>query len=508
MIRHYIEAPAGYGKTSALKKLHQTIIKTEKFLPPVYINLEDSYRKGLLNTIIETTYAVSGDYQLDDCFLILDSYDQIGEKADDLFCDLSTFISNQSKCRSILIAAREGEYDASAVEKFARKHDFEIDKARLKAIDDQDIAKLLDSTVASERAKKKIDAFLRLNSVYDNIFYVTNVIRFYSDRKNTPKSLDDLLAYLLNKECELLNLSKKQILAFSFYSKFSDAENFESEFGYSIKSFSHQLIEEYATAIVLSRLSLAEILRYTTIEGLAISNLKNTIGLLLNHTLLYSEEKGEGLLEVLMQNPENCDIFFKIEPANLTKDIKLRIFRDYVNHVLKEHIYDIDMELSRFIGIDPKDYLDIIMQKLVYTDDIDDQNLLFDIILTAVRQGERLGFTNLAEQLISFAYSRILSDKPLCTWTLSWIFLYIRKQIPVLKAEELKTFQNFILNDISSPETYIGFCFLFHSSVKNINEEEYEAIWNRYWNLCERNILSAHYVPDEIEEGTTEGASR
>ena len=461
-----IEAPAGYGKTSALKKLHQKIIKTERFLPPVYVNLENSYRKGLLHTLIEETYATSGDYQLKDCFLILDSYDRIGTEANDLFYELSIFLSNQSKVRSILIAVREGEYDVSAIERFAQKHSLEVDKARLEAIDVQDIAKLLDSAVLEGRAKRKIEDFLRLNSIYDNIFYVTNVIRFYSDRKNTPRSLDDLLAYLLSKECDLHNLSENQILAFSFYSMFSDTRDFEFEFGYSITSFSHQIIEEYATAIVLSRLSLAEIIRYTTVEGFAIPNLKNTVGILLNHILLYEEEKGDDLLEILMQAPENCNIFFKIEPANLTKRIKLKIFWDYVNYVLKERIYDIDMELSRFIGPDPKDYLDIIMKKLMHSDDNDSQNLLLGIILAAVRQGERPGFTDLVEQLIAFVYSRILSNKPLCTGTLSWIFLYIRKQIPELTTKEYKTFHDFLLNDISSPETYIGFCFLFYASVK------------------------------------------
>lgn len=502
-----VEAPAGYGKTSALEKLHQKIIETEKYLPPVYINLENSYRKGQLNTIIEETYAVSGDYQLEDCFLILDSYDRIDAKADDLFGELSAFLSNQSRFRSILIAAREGEYDASAIRKFARKHNLEVDKALLTAINEQDIDILLDSAVFTGNAKNKIVDFLKRNSIYDNIFYVTNVIRFYSDKKNIPKSLDDLLAYLLSKECELHNFSENQVLAFSFYSMLSDASDFESKFGYSINSFSHQIIEEYAAAIVLSRLSITEIIRYTTVDRLIISNLKNTMGLLLNHILLYREEKGSNLLEVLMKNPENCDVFFKIEPANLTKDIKLRIFRDYVNYVLEEHIYDINMELSRFIGTTPKDYLDIIMEQLISADDSDNQNLLLGIILEAVRQGERPDFTDLAKQLIAFAYSHILGDKPLCIWTLSWIFLYIKRQIPELNAEELKTFKKFLLNDISSPETYIGFCFLFYTSVKNINKKEYAEIWNRYWNLCERNILSVHYFPDEIGEGTKEQAS-
>lgn len=502
-----VEAPAGYGKTSVLKKLHQKIIATEKFLPPVFIDLEDSYRKGQLNTIIQETYAASGDYQLEDCFLILDSYDRIGTDANDLFYDLSMFLSNQSRARSILIAAREGEYDASTIERFAHKHNLEVDKARLDAIDEQDITLLLNSVVPTGNAKKKINDFLRFNSIYDNIFYVTNVIRFYSDKKNIPKSIDDLLAYLLSKECKLHKLSENQMIAFSFYSMLSDARDFESEFGHSIDSFSHQIIGEYAAAIALSRLSLTEILRYTTVEGFAISNLKNTIGLLLNHILLYEEEKGEDLLKALIQHPENCNIFFKIEPANLTKDIKLGIFKDYVNHVLDEHIYDIDMELSRFFGTDPKDYLDIIIQKLMHADDTDIQNLLFGIILAAVRQGERPCFTNLANQLIAFAYSRILNGKTLCTWALSWSFLYISKQIPELTAEKLRTFLDFLLNDISSPETYIGFCFLFYTSVNNISEKEYTAIWKRYWNLCERNILSAHYIPDEIEEETTEQAS-
>ena len=163
-----------------------------------------------------------------------------------------------------------------------------------------------------EAALKKINDFLRFNSIYDNIFYVTNVIRFYSDKKNIPKSIDDLLAYLLSKECKLHKLSENQMIAFSFYSMFSDTRDFEFEFGYSITSFSHQIIEEYATAIVLSHLSLAEILRYTTVEEFAIPNLKNTVGLLLNHILLYEEEKGNDLLEILIQNPENCNIFFKI----------------------------------------------------------------------------------------------------------------------------------------------------------------------------------------------------
>ncbi len=500
-----VEAPAGYGKTSSLKKLHQKIIETEKFLPPVYINLEDCYRKGLLNTIIDETYAVSGDYRLEDCFLILDSYDRIGSKADDLFCELSVFLSNQSRFRSILIAAREGEYDTSAIEEFARKHNLEVDKAWLVAIKEQDIDILLDSAVSGANVKREIVDFLRFNSVYENIFYVTNVIRFYSDRKKIPKVLDDLLAFLLRKERELHNLSENEVLAFSFYSMLSDAKDFKSKFGYSINSFSHQIIEEYAAAIVLSRLSITEILRYTTVDGFIISNLKNTIGLLLNHILLY--EKGVNLMEVLMKNSENCDVFFKIEPTNLTKDIKLRIFRDYVNHVLKEHIYDINMELSKFIGTDPEEYLNIIMLKLIYADDNENQNLLFGIILAAVRQEERLVFTNLAKQLITFAYSHILSGKPLYIGALSWIFLYIKRQIPELKAEELSIFQNFLLKDISSPETYIGFCFLFHNSVKNINEKEYTEIWNKYWNLCERNILPAHYIPDEIEEGTTEQTS-
>ena len=150
-----VEAPAGYGKTSALKKLHQKIIQTEIFLPPIYINLEDSYRKGQLNTIIEETYAVSGDYQLEDCFLILDSYDRISTEVDDLFCELSVFLSNQSRLRHILIAAREGEYNTSVIEKFATKHNLQVDKARLKAINEQDIVKLLNSSVSAENDKKE-----------------------------------------------------------------------------------------------------------------------------------------------------------------------------------------------------------------------------------------------------------------------------------------------------------------------------------------------------------------
>lgn len=502
-----IEAPAGYGKTAALKKLHQEIIKTKKYLPPVYIDLEDSYSKGQLNSNIEAAYAASGDYRLEDCFLILDSYDRIGVKADDFFHELSGFLANQSRFRPILIAAREGEYDTAAIEGFASKHNLELRKARLKAIDEHDINRLLDSAVPSKNTKRKITDFLSLNSVSDNIFYVTNVILFYSDRQYIPKTLDDLLAYLLSKECKLQHISDNKMLAFSFYSIFSEAGGFESEFGYSINSFSHQIIREYAAAMVLSRLSLKEILRYTTIDGFAISNLKNTIGHLLNHILLCEEEKGEDLLEVLIQHPENCSIFFKIEPANLTKDLKLRIFRDYVSYVLEERIYDIEMELSRFIGADPKDYLDITMEKLMHSDDYEHQNLLFGIILAAVRQGGHPGFADLAKQLAEFAYSHILSSKSLCVGPLSWIFLYIRKQMPELTAEELRIFKTYLLNDITSPETYIGFCFIFYSSVRNISEEEYSAIWNRYWDLCEKNILQADYIPDEIEEGTPEKAA-
>ena len=499
-----IEAPAGFGKTSALKKLHQEILKTGKYLPPVYIDLEYSYIPGQLHTSLEAAYAVSGDYKLEGCFLILDSYDRIGTKADALFNDISVFLSNQSTFRSVLIAAREGEYDINAINRFANKHNIEVDKAQLEAIDEHSLSILLDSTVSDRSTKNRILDFLNLNSVYDNIFYVTNVIRFYSDKNEVPGTIDDLLAYLLNKECELCNRSKNQVLAFSFYSMFFETDKFKSEFGYSIKSFSHQIVREYAAAIVLSQLSLDKVLQYTTIDGFVINNLKNTVGILLNHLLYSGEEKGQILLNRLKCHIENYSVFFKIESAALSNSIRVNIFEGYVNYVLEEHVYDIDEEVARFIGLNFTVYLDLIVNKLICADDVDKQNLLLGIMMPVVRQGKYSRFFNLAKKLTEFCYSRIINDKPLCSWMLTWVFTYIREQIPELDAEELRAFQKFLLNDISSPDTFIGFCFIFHASVKKVSEKEYSAIWEKYWELCERNIQSAYYVPSEIKEGYKE----
>ena len=324
-----LEGHVGQGKTYALERICYDIVFNNQDLPPAFfIDLANyqpnsRYIKAKIESIKGTLY-----YEIKDCIILLDGADELtSEGLMSLIGELSTFLSNSSFQRKIIISQRSDTHNLELYKGIRQNgHCVEITRIYLDPLSHSETRTLIQKQISNKKDLDKLQGLIESSNGIDSIFAVSNSFLFYNEKNRCPYGLAELMEFLAEKE------EKQQSHEMGTYS--IDLENHALEMTLAKKNemqiegtslrFSHENIQEYLAARCLSRKPLEEIIRLTTSNGIVVPHLANMVRHLLNYLFYYCSDddytKGEQLKTELQKRETNISILLQIDTTGIEQE--------------------------------------------------------------------------------------------------------------------------------------------------------------------------------------------
>ena len=495
-----LDSPAGYGKTSALKKLFWDMLYNDKNvgLPPIYLDVKE-YVPATLMTSINSAVALSGDYKLKDFYLLIDSIEDLPDDYVDTFLNelYSTVLINQSVLRCVLIAGRTGQYNKHKIEKKFKALNFDIETAHLTELNDKDRNKIILNFFPEFRCRKtcnEISTYFDVYNYADNVFYVYNTVLFWHEKQRAPKTTIELMDYLIEKEAILQHTSVHELKTAGYQMLFSMI--FQENNEKTKLEFSHRNIMEYGAACIASKFPIETILRITRCSTYIIKQVSNFVGFLLNVLYERDQEKANSLFNTYLQNASNLSVLMQIEREKLNRAQRIKLFEEYTSYIVEQKIStnDISPFIVYFISDDVNFYLDEILKRIKKSNQ-EDQLYLFEILNVIINNNKNF-WGEIADKITELLLYWCDNIDRINIRHLSFSLYCIRKSASALKESQILKLFNTLKKVSIHIEELGNICAFLINSIENLSDEQ--IIW-----AMEKYLFLSPPVEDNIFSGTS-----
>lgn len=510
-----VDAPAGYGKTGFLKYLYYNIVYKElSFLPPFFISLDKGYRYGdIKSTIDQVMSPVSSDNSVLHFVLLIDGLDEISvSQVTELMSEISFLLNiSQAYTRIVVLSGRTGEYSSECINSILGK---KCCCATIQGLNIDDINHLIDlSGVVSKKDLGPVYCDIVANKNSDNIFFVTQVIEYLNEVGIKNLSLVSLLTVVSEKNLESLFKNKTDG---SFDIGFIERKAFEMTkhrrlvcsdadelqlMGYKGTEFkfSHKSIQEFLGARYLSHFDVHTIIEETTSLGLIIPHLKNLTGLLLNIMAQNKEEDFISFEKQLVNEPENYYTIFKIDASFISKEVRVKIIKDYL---ISFDGYDWNRfdnsAFLKFASSDSKEIISFIIQKIQSEGDkrkYTRQLIDFLYHSTEIDDSQK-------DTIKTLAFNIVSSDNTDGFQVSDFIITLSLLRLNNLSTNEVQILVEAIQNDIQT-DAFDPVIRILLDNISTVDQDLYLLLLRLFFEILDYNSPSAaHFVPRQITSDT------
>ena len=516
-----VDAPAGYGKTGFLKYLYYNIVYKElSFLPPFFISLDKGYRYGdVKNTIDQVMSSVSSDNYVQHFVLLIDGLDELSvSQMTDLMSEISFLLNiSQAFTRLVVLSGRTGEYSSECINSILGK---KCCCATIRGLNIDDINQLINlGGVVSKEDTGPIYSDIVANQNSDNIFFVTQVIGYLNETGINNLSLVSLLNVVSEKNLESLfknktdegfdigfierkafEMTKHRILVCSD----TDALKLMGYEGTEFK-FSHKSIQEFLGARYLSHFDIRTIIEETTSLGLIIPHLKNLTGLLLNIMAQNNVDDFICFEKLLVNEPENYYTIFKIDASFISREIRVKIIKDYL---ISYDGYDWNRfdnsAFLRFASIDSKEIISFILQQIQSEGD---KRKYVRQLIDFLHYSPEIEDSQ-KETIRTLAFSIVSSGDTDGFKVSDYIIILSLLRLNNLSAQEVQILVARIQNDIQT-DAFDPVVRILLENISIVDQELYLLLLRLFFEILDYNSHStAHFVPQQITSDTEFPESR
>lgn len=505
----YIYAPAGHGKSCAIKHaINKALVSGEEdFIPPIYIS-PHSYTQNTLEAWVRTTIGTAYEHEIKDCLLCIDCLDEIPKsEIKNLIEGVRMWTNNQSFFRPIVFLGRTNQFDPSLLNELGK-----IKLLSLAAPTKQELTDYLKNSDIVISDRNLINRILE-GRYSSNLFFVDKSIQYYKSKRTLPRTLISLLDYILKEELFTIlrrqpsddELKCIQKNAFEALNKKKPEIRLTDSLTISISDFSHRYIVEYLAARYLATRKIHDITKKTTRNGFVFPRLLNIVGLMLS-ILSESKENGKfsSVFRFFHNSRYNLDVLFSCESDYLSAETKKELISDCLDYFsesfninrIEEHFNDLFFDEE----IREENFRNLIERIQNEQSTFKTDALFHECFYLALYKPNLvpLFFVSFVKNTL---FEAIADYKPVFLQQIkSMLFLLGIKSIAiVLSTNEINQLTQFALQ-VNDDEVLSNTCSIVNKNEASLSVDDFIRLFKCFFTSSERNqIMPAHTVPIQID---------